>query len=126
MAKILIVEDDSSILNLYQKAFSLEGYEVVVARDGEEGLATAKSALPALILLDVMMPKMNGIELLDMLRAAPETAKIPVVVYTNLGSEKDEETIMSKGAVKYLQKSDYDPQQVVEIVKQILATPPQN
>jgi CheY-like chemotaxis protein len=121
MRKILLVEDDPAISRLYQKAFALQGYEVVVAKDGEEGLIMAINSQPQIILLDVMMPKMNGIELLDALRATPQTQNIPVVVYTNLGSEKDEETILSKGAVKYLVKSDYDPQQVVEIINQVLA-----
>jgi CheY-like chemotaxis protein len=120
MAKILVVEDDPTVLRLYQNAFSLEGFEVDIAHDGEEGLAKAKSLHPSLILLDVMMPKMNGLEVLDHLKSDPDTQPIPVIMLTNLYGEKAEETALSKGALKYLIKSDIDPQKAVQIAKEIV------
>lgn len=121
MAKILIIEDDTLMIRLYQKAFSSEGYEVEIAFDGEEGLEKVKEGKPTLILLDVMMPKMHGFEVLDKLKDNKETEKIPVVVLTNLASTQDAETALSKGAVKYIIKSEYTPKQIVDMVKEILA-----
>lgn len=121
MAKILIVEDDSLMLRLYQKAFGFENYEVEVAGDGVEGLEKARQTKPTLMLLDVMMPKMNGLEVLDKLKADPDTKMIPVIMLTNLAGTQDAETALSKGAVKYIVKSEHDPKEVVGIVKEVLA-----
>lgn len=120
MTKLLIVEDDPLMSRLYQKIFTFEKYEVVLARDGAEGLEKARSESPTLILLDVMMPKMNGLQVLEKLKADPATKKIPVIVLTNLAGEKDAETAMLKGAVKYIVKSEYDPKEVSKMVKEIL------
>jgi CheY-like chemotaxis protein len=121
MAKVLIVEDDPLMSRMYQKIFSFEKHEVLVANDGEDGLVKVRSFNPTIILLDVMMPKMNGFEVLDKLKSDPDTKSIPVVMLTNLASEKDAENAMMKGAVKYIVKSEHDPKQVESIVTQILA-----
>lgn len=120
MAKILIVEDDPLMARLYQKAFSFEGYQVDVAHDGEEGLIKIKESPPTMVLLDIMMPKMNGLEVMDAVKANPKTKKIPVIILTNLAADKDAETALLKGAVKYIVKSEHDPKEVVDIVKEIL------
>lgn len=121
MAKILIVEDDPLISRLYEKIFTFEKYDVSLAENGEEGLEKARTEHPTLILLDIMMPKMNGLEVLDKLKADPALKTIPVVMLTNLAGDKDAETALTKGAVKYIIKSEYDPKQIAEMVKQILA-----
>ena len=121
MAKILLIEDDKLMLRLYQKAFGFENYEVETAVNGEEGLAKVKSGKPDLILLDIMMPKMHGLEVLDRLKADPEVKDIPVVILTNLAGEEDAETALAKGAVKYIIKSEHKPKEVVDAVKQVLA-----
>lgn len=121
MAKILIVEDDPLMSRMYQKIFTFEGYEVDMAGDGEEGLEKAKTVLPTIILLDVMMPKMNGIQVLEKLKLDPATKDMPVVMLTNLAGQQDAETALAKGAVKYIVKSEYEPKQVVGMVKEILA-----
>jgi len=121
MAKILIVEDDPLISRLYEKIFTFEKYEVSLAPDGQEGLDKARLEKPTLILLDVMMPKMNGLQVLERLKADPETKKIPVVILTNLAGEKDAETALTKGAVKYIVKSEHDPKQITDMVKEILS-----
>lgn len=121
MAKLLIVEDDLLMSRMYQKVFTLEGYEVDVAADGEEALFKIKQNNPTLILLDIMMPKMNGLEVLDKLKSNPDTKSIPVVMLTNLAGTKDAEEAMIKGAVKYIVKSEYEPKQIVNMVKEILA-----
>ena len=121
MAKVLIIEDDSLMVRMYQKIFEFEKYEVEVATDGKEGLKKASSGKPTLILLDIMMPKMNGIQVLEKLKADPATEKIPVVILTNLSGQRDAETALKMGAVKYIVKSEHKPEEVVKIVKGILA-----
>ena len=121
MARILIIEDDPLMSRMYQKIFTFEGYEVDLADNGADGLEKVRSQKPNLILLDIMMPKMNGLEVLSKLKSDPETKALPVVILTNLAGEKDAETAMSKGAVKYIVKSEYEPKQVANMVKEVLA-----
>lgn len=121
MTKILIVEDDPLMSRMYQKIFKFEGFEVDFAGDGEEGLEKVRSGKPTLILLDIMMPKMNGLEVLDKLKMDPELKGIPVIMLTNLAGTADAEAALTKGAVKYIIKSEYEPKQVVNMVKEILA-----
>ena len=118
---LLIVEDDPLMSRLYQKPFSFEGYQVDTAFAGEEGLKKAKDSKPTLILLDIMMPKMNGLEMLETLKVNPSTKTIPVVVLTNLAGQGDAETALEKGAVKYIVKSEHDPKEGVDLIKRILA-----
>src|SRR3990167_6142477 len=91
--KILVVDDEDSVREIYNKEFSTAGFNVILAVDGEEGLLKAGEEIPDLILLDVMLPKMSGIDVLRALRANPLTKKIPVLLLTNLG----EETIIKEG-----------------------------
>jgi two-component system chemotaxis sensor kinase CheA len=121
MAKLLIIEDDPLMSRMYQKIFSFEGYEVDLAANGEEGLVKIKSNRPTLVLLDIMMPKMNGLEVLDRIKADPEIKAIPVVMLTNLAGIQDAETAMAKGAVKYIVKSEHEPKDIVNMIKEILA-----
>lgn len=121
MAKVLIIEDDPLMSRMYQKIFTFEKYDVVMAADGQAGLDLARTEKPTLILLDVMMPKMNGFQVLEKLKSDPETKAIPVVMLTNLAGEQDAETALAKGAVKYIVKSEYEPKQVSDMVKEILA-----
>jgi len=118
---LLLVEDDPLMLRMYEKIFKFEGFDLDIAKDGEEGLEKAKTNKPTLILLDIMMPKMNGIEMLAKLNKDPDTKDIPVVVLTNLAGTQDAERAMSLGVVKYIVKSEHDPKEVVTMVKQILA-----
>lgn len=121
MTKILVVEDDELIARMYEKIFGFDGYQVELAADGEEGLKKIQEVKPTLVLLDIMMPKMNGLQVLDKIKADPNTKNIPVVMLTNLDGEKDAEAALSKGAVKYIVKSNYDPKQISDMVKEILA-----
>ncbi len=106
---------------MYQKVFKFEGYEVELANNGEEGYEKIKTFKPTLVLLDIMMPKMNGLQLLDKLKMDTETKAVPVIMLTNLAGTADAETALTKGAVKYIIKSEYEPKQVVNMVKEILA-----
>jgi len=121
MTKILITEDDPLMSRMYQKIFTFEGFEVIMAEDGQDGLDKIRSEKPTLVMLDVMMPNLNGFEVLDKLKADPETKAIPVVMLTNLSSQQDAENAMLKGAVKYIVKSEHDPKQVADMIKEILA-----
>lgn len=121
MAKILIIEDDSLMVRMYKKIFEFEKYEVETAMDGEEGLKKVSSSKPTLILLDIMMPKMNGMQVLEKLKADPATKNIPVIILTNLSGQTDAETALKMGAVKYVVKSEYKPEEVTKMVKGILA-----
>jgi CheY-like chemotaxis protein len=121
MVKVLIVEDDPLMSRMYQKIFSFEKFEVELAGDGEEGLSKAASFGPTIILCDVMMPKMNGLQVLEKLKADPKTKQIPVVMLTNLAGQQDAEAALAKGAVKYIIKSEHDPKEIVNMVKEIIA-----
>ena len=121
MVKILIIEDDPLMQRMYQKAFAFDGYEVLVASDGVEGLETIRTEKPTLVLLDVMMPKMNGLEVLEKVKADPEIKNTPIIMLTNLAGSADAEKALSQGAVKYIIKSEQEPKAVVAMVKEIMA-----
>jgi CheY-like chemotaxis protein len=120
MAKILIVEDDPLMLRMYQKIFTFEKHEVEIAADGEEGLAKAQAVNPTVILLDIMMPKMNGLQVLEQLKANLNTKSIPVIILTNLAGQQDAEAALAKGAVKYIIKSEYEPKQIADMVEEVI------
>lgn len=117
---ILLVEDDILLSRLFSKEFTLGGHTVSTAPDGLEGFEKAKTTKPNLILLDIMMPKLNGLQTLEKLKADPETKNIPVIMLTNLGNKTDAETALQHGAIMYLIKSEYDPQDVLKIVTDYL------
>lgn len=121
MAKILIVEDDLRLAQMYQKIITFAGYQVVIAVDGEDGLQKVKDERPDLVLLDVMLPKLNGIDLLQKIKANPDQAKIPVMMLTNLADEKIAKEAIDKGALKYIAKDQSDPNQVTELIKTVFA-----
>src|SRR4030042_4546721 len=122
MAKILLGDDDRLMLKMYQGKFEDDGFNVDVAVDGQMGFDKALEFKPNLILLDVMMPNVDGLEMLKNLKANEETKKIPVILLTNVGgSDEDVKRGISLGAVAYMVKAHYDPKDVVKKVKEILA-----
>lgn len=121
MATILLVDDDPLLVRMYQKKLENSGYTVLTADDGDVALTKVKETHPDLVLLDIMMPKVNGYEVLKTMKAQPETAKIPVILLTNVGaSDEDVEKGMDMGAVAYLVKAGNRPSVVVSKVKEIL------
>ncbi|HLC63792.1 MAG TPA: response regulator [Patescibacteria group bacterium] len=118
--KILIVEDDSFLLQMYSTKLSLEGFKIVAAADGEKALRAVKKDRPDLILLDLMLPKKDGFEVLAELKKDPETKDIPVVVLTNLGQKADVDRCSKLGAVDYLIKAHFVPSEVIAKIKRIL------
>lgn len=121
MIKILLTEDDALMARMYQKIFSFEGFEVEVAQNGQECLDKVHQSQPTIILLDVMMPVMNGLDTLDRLKADPTTKAIPVIMLTNLAGQQDAESALAKGAVKYIIKSEHEPKEISDMVKEIVS-----
>lgn len=122
MAKILIVDDDALLLQMYKSKFEEDGFDVEVAVDGGPAFTKASETKPDLILLDIMMPKVNGLEVLKKLKKSKETKTIPVIILTNVGgSEEDVEQGLSLGAAAYMVKASYTSKQVVQKVKEVLA-----
>ena len=120
MAKIMLVEDDKSLREIYSIRLVAEGYEVVSAGDGEEALAIAVQQKPDLILSDVMMPKISGFDMLDILRSTPETKGIKVIMMTALSSDEQRQRGESLGADKYLVKSQVGIEDVINAVHEVL------
>jgi two-component system phosphate regulon response regulator PhoB len=116
---LLVADDDEDILTLVQLRLSRSGYEVVVARDGEEALRLAHERSPDLVVLDWMMPKISGVEVLRQLRASEATAAIPVVLLTARASELDVQEGMAAGADDYIEKP-FSPQELAVRVQTIL------
>ena len=121
MIKILAAEDDKLISNSLCEALKTAGYDPTPAYDGEEAVAKAKEIVPDLVLLDIMMPKLDGISVLWELKANPTTAKIPVVVLTNIGDVETISKIVEAGAVDYLLKSDQSVDDIIQKVRDVLA-----
>ena len=120
MAKLLLVEDDNNLREIYAARLEAEGYEIATAADGESALATAVKERPDLIILDVMMPKISGFDVLDILRSTPETKDAKIVMMTALSQESDRARGEQLGANKYLVKSQVTLEDVVETVKELL------
>ena len=118
--KILLVEDDTFLVEMYTTKFELEGFEVLSAEDGKKGLEMAAKDNPDIILLDILMPKMDGFEVLDELQKDAKTKDIPVILLTNLGQKDDVKKGFEKGAVGYLIKAHFMPSEVVDKIKKIL------
>lgn len=120
MSKVLLVEDDINLREIYAARLNAEGHEMVVASDGEEALSKAVAEKPDLILLDVMMPKISGFDVLDILRSTEETKNTKVVMLSALSQQSDQERGENLGADKYLIKSQITLEDVVETVKGML------
>lgn len=119
--KLLIVDDDMTLRELYEERMKAEGYIIVSASDGEEAIEKATKEKPDLILLDIMMPKINGIDVMKMLRGKEETAHIPIIILTALVQEVDKIKDMMKPFDSYLVKSEIMPKDVVETIKTCLS-----
>jgi len=119
--RVLLVDDDPLINRMYQKKLSQDGYQVDVTRNGEEALAHAKKSKPDIILLDLMMPKMGGVETLKLLKKDVQLKKIPVLILTNLEDRSgDKKKAKKLGAVDYLVKSEISLQDLSDIVKKTI------
>lgn len=120
MVKILLVEDDRSLREIYSVRLQAEGYEIVSAGDGEEGLSMAMSSVPDLIITDVMMPRVSGYDMLDMLRQNPHTKDTKVIMMTALSSESQKERGEALGVSRYLVKSQVGIEDIVNVVREVM------
>ena len=118
--KVLIVEDDPILQKAIQDYLKSDGFEVEVASDGEEGLQMAKTKNPELILLDIILPKLNGFEVLKAVKADEKIQKVPIILLTNLGGMNDVEKALALGASTYLVKSDYSMGEISQKIKDTL------
>ena len=120
MKKILFVEDESALQKTLGDVLTQEGYEIISALDGAAGLELAKEKKPDLILLDLILPKLHGLEVLKELKADPGTKGIPIIVLTNLESIEDIDQALELGATTYLVKAHYSLEEVIEKVKKTI------
>ncbi len=117
---ILLVEDDAFLAGIYVTKLGLEGFTVLQAADGAAGLAMARQELPDLVLLDILIPKMDGFAVLEALKKDAKTAGIPVVMLTNLGQKEDVDRGLALGAADYLIKAHFVPAETVSRIKKVL------
>ncbi|KPJ73261.1 hypothetical protein AMJ48_02245 [Parcubacteria bacterium DG_74_1] len=120
MKKILIVEDDKFLRELIVQKLIKEGYETSEAIDGEQGIKKVKEEKPDLVLLDLILPGIDGFEVLSQKKEDPNIAKIPVIVLSNLGQKEDVERGLKLGAVDYLIKAHFTPGEIIEKIKNVL------
>ncbi len=118
--KILIVEDDAMISAMYKSKFEADGFKILVAVDGANGLELAKKEKPNIIMMDIIMPRMDGFSVLSKLKKTGQTKNIPVIMLTNLGTDEDKDKAKKLGVVDYLVKANLTPAQISEKIKKYL------
>ena len=121
MKKILFIEDEESLQKAMGSMLESKGFEIFKALNGEDGIKTAEKVMPDLILLDLILPKKNGFEVLTDLKKGPITKDIPVIVLTNLEGSSDVERALTSGATTYLVKANYTLQDIMAKVDAVLA-----
>jgi len=120
MKRILIIEDDQIVGTIYRRKFQLEGFEVALAADGETGLGAVATFHPDLVILDLMLPRLNGVEVLRRIRAQPENQKLPVIVLSNAYLSNLVQDATSAGANQCLIKANCTPKQILEVIRKTL------
>ena len=118
--KILIIEDDKFLRDLIQQKLTKEGFLTVVASDGEEGVRAAQSEIPHLVLLDLILPGIDGFEVLKQLKGDQKTSAIPVIVLSNLGQKEDMERTLKNGAEDFMVKAHFTPSEIVTKIRATL------
>lgn len=120
MPKILIIEDDKFLRELITRKLQSENFEMVSAMDGESGLELAAKERPDIVLLDLILPGIDGFEVLSKIKGNEAISSIPVIILSNLGQKDDIEKGMNLGAVDYLVKAHFTPNEIVEKIRQVL------
>ena len=121
MAKtILVIEDDKFLRELISRKLTGEGFDVLEAVDGEEGIKKIKEGKPDLVLLDLILPSIDGFEILTRVRDDPEVSSIPVIILSNLGQREELEKGLKLGAIDYLIKAHFTPGEIIEKIKNVL------
>lgn len=122
MKKILLIEDDPLLIDIYSNKLKQSGFEVQVVEQGEKAIAAMEADKPDLVLLDIVLPRVDGWDILTTLKAKKELKDIPVVILSNLGQKEEIEKGLNLGAVKYLIKAHYTPSEIVEEVIKLVHT----
>src|SRR5260370_23878549 len=120
MKKVLIIEDDQIVANIYRNKFSQEGFQVEIALDGNVGLELVRSFRPDAVVLDLMLPKLTGVELMKKIRSDPQFEQLPVIVFSNTYLTQMIQDAWKAGATKCLSKSNCTPKQVIDVVRSTL------
>jgi len=118
--KILLVEDENVVINILKKKFVEEGYDISMARNGIEGLEKMREIKPDLILLDIVMPKMNGFEVMEEMQKDSELKKIPVIVISNSGQPVELDKAIKLGAKDWFIKTEFDPREIIDKVLKLI------
>src|SRR6267143_1047663 len=121
MHKILIVEDDQIVANIYRNKFTLDGFQVEIALDGQAGLEAILTFRPDAVIMDLMLPKITGIDLMKRIRAEPDFQQMPVIVFSNTYLSHLVQEAWKAGATKCLSKANCTPKQVIEVVRNALS-----
>src|SRR6266849_9140798 len=121
MKKILIIEDDQIVANIYRNKFCIEGFQVEVALDGHVGFEMVRSFRPDAVVLDLMLPKLTGVELMKKIRSDPQFEQLPVIVFSNTYLTQMIQDAWKAGATKCLSKSNCTPKQVIDAVRGLLS-----
>lgn len=121
--KILLIEDDLAVVRILETKLEIEGYEVLSAYNGKTGLEKVMKEKPNLILLDILLPKMNGFEVLRKIKENSETSSIPVMILSNLGEDENINRGIKLGAKDYIVKAHYNLEEIVRKIRQILSHP---
>ncbi len=120
MAKILFIEDDPLIVKIYTTRLTADGYQVLSAENGEDGIKLAETETPDLVILDIMMPKIDGFGVLEKLRANEMMKNKPILVYSNLAQEEEIKRAQTLGATEFIIKANLSPTEMVEKIKKYL------
>src|SRR3989440_1958671 len=122
MKKILIVEDDQIVANIYRNKFSVDGFQVEIALDGQLGLEMVRSFRPDAVILDLMLPKMTGVELMKKIRLEQDFQQLPVIVFSNTYLTNMVQEAWKAGATKCLSKANCTPKQVIEVLRTTMSS----
>jgi DNA-binding response OmpR family regulator len=120
MKNILLVEDDPFLIDIYKKKLESSGFKVAIAETGEKALVLAREKRPDLLILDIVLPELEGWEVLKRLKESKETKELKVIILSNLGQKEEVEKGLKLGAVKYLIKAHYTPSEIVKEIKETL------
>ncbi len=120
--KVLIVEDDMALFNMYSVELKIKGYDVLNVNDGLQALSKAKEFRPDIILLDIMLPGMNGLNILTELKADPQTTDMPIIMLTNYGSEDNVKKALESGAADYIMKYKILPSELADKIEVVLGS----
>jgi len=120
--KVLIVEDDMALFNMYSVELKIKGYDVLNVNDGLQALSKAKEFRPDIVLLDIMLPGMNGLNILTELKADPQTMDMPIIMLTNYGSEDNVKKALESGAADYIMKYKILPSELADKIEVVLGS----